>query len=93
MINHSNIYAHRRFGSRLGKSKLSISSASSMISLATVALPPDEEFLAHSLKNETDSKEDEADFNFDETHDAPEEEITKHEHDNVTNGSQIDKIG
>ena len=62
MINHSNIYAHRRFGSRLGKSKLSISSASSMISLA----PMDEEdILSHSLKH-AGTKEDDLDFNFDQ---------------------------
>ena len=63
MINHSNIYAHRRFGSRLGKSKLSISSASSMISLA----PMDEEdILNYSLKNNDSTKEDDLDFNFDD---------------------------
>ena len=72
MINHSNIYAHRRFGSRLGKSgKLSISSASSMISLA----PMDEEdLLSHSLKN-TGTKEDDLDFNFDDQNQVDDNKI------------------
>lgn len=92
MINHSNIYAHRRFGSRLGKSKLSISSASSMISLA----PMDEEdILNYSLKNNDSTKEDDLDFNFDdqdEVHNHDDKIDMKADHPNMIENSPKNKI-